>query len=856
MKKLLLLLTLLIVGVTSALAAETVTIDFTPNSTSGLPTSAVKSEKSYTFKDTDKKDHNLSLYQTFWQKNKDNSYIAFKKGEDGYIKIDGFDKPIAKISLFLPSNVTTKTKFKVALNETEIGEVALTSNGQFFDLDVPASKQTFGTIIITTANKDNQIGLGKITVTYADGPQEQTLGDIVAKVGTQAVTDGSTLTAAENDLLSISCENATSITVKDNTGDSAEYTDAIALTPGEHNFVITATDGTDTKTLTFTVNVSAKLQEALLEFDVNAPISKNIGDPDFDIAYTYVGGDACTATAVSDNEDVVKVLSATDGIVKAQVVGAGTAKITLTISADGYETATADCTVNVKDPNATEGTATFDFVNNTYGWPVESGTSKNYLKKDDSITNENVTLTVTTGNTVRIWKATSGQEFRVNSGGSIKLSVPNGYTITKIEVDGAKFFFDEISGDNKSTWSGEAQEVKLLASTTQRKVKKITVTYKTKGTEEPKELGELIVKVNDKPIADNDELTEEAPATISFRCENAEKIIVADINSHEMTYSSEGSWTIEEAEENMFTITASLGEDKKELTFSLTVTAPVAPTSYINVATPVTFDFVANGESEYGLTPKTGQSEYEKVITSIEVNGVNLAMTGNYRLFKNDNEELDYRQNSGSTLTVSAPAGTMIQKIEFVKGNGSSFNCSVDGTKVNNRTWEAETPAKSVKFDFGGTSTMSLLNVTLVMPEPHVSVADGVMTITVADDAHKFSKYAIENLDVVESTVMRAPAADAWTNVEGDGKTMTHTITPNSNYNLYVEVAHAEHPHTAQAVWAIDSNGNVTGIDTIVSDANAPVEYYTLQGIRIANPEAGQIVIRRQGTQVSKMIMR
>lgn len=49
----------------------------------------------------------------------------------------------------------------------------------------------------------------------------------------------------------------------------------------------------------------------------------------------------------------------------------------------------------------------------------------------------------------------------------------------------------------------------------------------------------------------------------------------------------------------------------------------------------------------------------------------------------------------------------------------------------------------------------------------------------------------------------------------------------------------------------------VTGIENITADdENAPVEYYNLQGIRIANPEAGQIVIKRQGSAVSKVLVK
>jgi hypothetical protein len=48
------------------------------------------------------------------------------------------------------------------------------------------------------------------------------------------------------------------------------------------------------------------------------------------------------------------------------------------------------------------------------------------------------------------------------------------------------------------------------------------------------------------------------------------------------------------------------------------------------------------------------------------------------------------------------------------------------------------------------------------------------------------------------------------------------------------------------------------GITNVIADdnSNAPVEYYNLQGVRVANPEAGQLVIRRQGKNVSKIVVR
>ncbi len=46
-----------------------------------------------------------------------------------------------------------------------------------------------------------------------------------------------------------------------------------------------------------------------------------------------------------------------------------------------------------------------------------------------------------------------------------------------------------------------------------------------------------------------------------------------------------------------------------------------------------------------------------------------------------------------------------------------------------------------------------------------------------------------------------------------------------------------------------------SGVSGIEADENAPVEYYNLQGVRVANPENG-IFIRRQGKKVTKVMMK
>lgn len=46
----------------------------------------------------------------------------------------------------------------------------------------------------------------------------------------------------------------------------------------------------------------------------------------------------------------------------------------------------------------------------------------------------------------------------------------------------------------------------------------------------------------------------------------------------------------------------------------------------------------------------------------------------------------------------------------------------------------------------------------------------------------------------------------------------------------------------------------VTGINAAIADSDASVEYFNLQGLRIAYPQAGQILIRRHGDKVEKIL--
>lgn len=90
-----------------------------------------------------------------------------------------------------------------------------------------------------------------------------------------------------------------------------------------------------------------------------------------------------------------------------------------------------------------------------------------------------------------------------------------------------------------------------------------------------------------------------------------------------------------------------------------------------------------------------------------------------------------------------------------------------------------------------------------------------------------------------------------------DDKTKVITIPVNAAFTTFAK--DDSYWNVGKAHGAADSYivmPGSAGIDTVISeDSNAPVEYYNLQGIRIDNPSSGQLVIRRQGSDVKKIIM-
>ncbi len=93
------------------------------------------------------------------------------------------------------------------------------------------------------------------------------------------------------------------------------------------------------------------------------------------------------------------------------------------------------------------------------------------------------------------------------------------------------------------------------------------------------------------------------------------------------------------------------------------------------------------------------------------------------------------------------------------------------------------------------------------------------------------------------------------------GNVTSHTVNvaglPHTFYNYSVKSTDGERTSAPSKVVTVNM-ADASGVDDVTVDSDAACEavYYNLQGIRVDNPAAGQIYIRRQGSHTAKVIIR
>ena len=438
-----------------------------------------------------------------------------------------------------------------------------------------------------------------------------------------------------------------------------------------------------------------------------------LGD-DFTAPELTYSGDG-TVTYASDNEEAVTVDSATGAV---DIIGLGTAKITATATETAnFYGATASYTINVVDQQGTHEVVdgTFDFSDNTdYGSGLTPST-EDYIYDDHTWTAGNVTL-VTSGK-YRWWFAAGGNTLRFYNNvendvqtSKMTISVPEGYTISQIDLSGSSLAFTANVGVYDSNkWTGEAQSVELTYSGSGTKqIKTITVTYSNGST---------------PPV-------EKETPTMKFSGTYFTVILGDDFTAPELTYNGDGTVTYASDNEEAVTvdpttgavdivgvgkaaITATATETDNFYGASASYTISVAEEQGTHEVVDGTFDFSDNTDYGSGLTPSAGD-EYIYDDHTWTAGNVTLVTSGKYRWWLNaSGNTLRFYNNvvdevQTSKMTISVPDGYTISQIDFA-GSGLVFTANVG--EYGNNKWAGE--AQSVELTYSGSGTKQIKTITV-----------------------------------------------------------------------------------------------------------------------------------------------
>ncbi len=510
---------------------------------------------------------------------------------------------------------------------------------------------------------------------------------------------------------------------------------------------------------------------------------------------------------------------------------------------------------------------------------------------------------------------TYGDGINVENGTYDGLSVVTGTTFyisaTNATHISAKRWSDEtvvvdVDADNASWTFNEVQEMDGLTITATNGVDTKTFEFLLEITEAPKPvLGNLVVTYGDGiQVNEDDEISVEVGTTFTFSAENAtnikvesfmESLVVVNENASSATWTPESAFA-----QDGFTVTATDGTDSKTLTFLLTVTEPVKPANefvkvtsldqlneantYVIIGTSGGV-FYGAGKNSLNAADASGNNRQAYVVSvandkatvdldkvdvfSLVKNGDNWYIKTGTGMYLNNSDEAD----KNKLLTEETPQDVAIslttQKnatIQFLNGKETSraylrFNSA-----------NSSGPIFGCYVASGQNSVALYYKEGEVVSQPEVPIFDQMeevatkvsMTSTKGElhvwtmEYDKDGKLVKENGEEMPVSIMaKAPADDkTWTNkVADEGVTYEIDVpTTDGNYLIIRAKSVLNGLHSEELVKNVDASGNViSGVESVVADdENAPVEYFNLQGMRVAADQPG-IYIRRQGSKVEKV---
>lgn len=308
------------------------------------------------------------------------------------------------------------------------------------------------------------------------------------------------------------------------------------------------------------------------------------------------------------------------------------------------------------------------------------------------------------------------------------------------------------------------------------------------------------------------------------------------------------------------------------------------------------FDFK---NQDYGLTHYNSGNKYEtdvenpvrvimrKGVTLNFIVPENASTTTTYRYWAASAGN-DFRIYSKNAINISVPENGRILSVTFIKGNSGDFAMVPEiGTMTGKAyldgkvTWNAPEGEiiNSIKFtseqneDYNNSSTGRTytggIEVVYDLGKPAMPyvVSEDDSKIEIACDDYCVLHYTkVPHNGGAQAAPSRAPIAgtgkdlvdsETWYDHEAATLTIDKTNQSHVNRGYSFTAYHGDTDMRSDALnILVDQKGTLTGVEGISAeaDADAPVEFYDLQGRKVANPQGG-IFIRRQGSKVTKVAL-
>ncbi|MBO7466935.1 MAG: Ig-like domain-containing protein [Bacteroidaceae bacterium] len=420
---------------------------------------------------------------------------------------------------------------------------------------------------------------------------------------------------------------------------------------------------------------------------------------------TVENAEGATVSYSSSNPEIATV----DASGKVTGLTKGTVTITGTITVDGTDYS-ADYSVTVVA--AEDGV--FDFTwGYDYGSGIEAGAQ---ISEPTTFTAGNVNLT-TSGNFA--WYTSNGT-FRLYTGGSYTLTVPEGYVITGIAFTGTQNLTSvtvnsgEISGNGKAaTWTGEAQNVTITRGASNPFYNTISVTYGEKSGAEVANLSIDATKlaVSGDGTPNTATISSDAEGlSVSYESSNASVATVSDAGVVTAVAAGTATITATWAEQMLAGTTYAAGSKE----FNVTVYAiEDGKFDFTNMVITYGSGLTASNENEYVTNPSTWTA-----------GNVTMTVAGKYRWWSNDGTLRLYDSNNAEAPTsveLSVPEGFIITNITITGGTALAANV---GTYSSGK-WAGA--SQSVVLSHNSTSSVNIKTITITYysaPSVTISAAE------------------------------------------------------------------------------------------------------------------------------------